>query len=147
MFEGAVDMIWEINMRRTILTTAAVILLGSTSAFAGGLNIALIGQAGFANTAGVDQQTTAYSVADVGQVGYQNNAAVEQTNKSIYNTAVVRQYGARNNSVILQYGLGGNSAETVQYGAYNQAAVVQGGVNSIGIISQVGVGNQAWIKQ
>jgi len=152
MFDGAVDKIWEFNMRRIILTTAAIVIFGTTSAFAGGFNVALIGQTGIgdlpglANQAVVDQRYTEHSSADVGQAGAYNASGVYQVNGK-YNAAVVRQYGLENQSLIVQYGPGGNGAETVQYGGYNQAIVVQGGINSTAIVVQDGIGNQAFVAQ
>lgn len=135
-------------MRRIILTTAAVLILGTTGAFAGGVNYAFIGQAGFNNVAGVDQTLTQHSSVQVSQVGYQNGTAVIQNGNSASanNVAIVGQYGLRNSSSILQLGAGNNGAEVVQYGAFNQAAVVQNN-NSTAIVSQVGLANKALILQ
>lgn len=88
---------------KKILLIAAFVALSGGSAFAGNLNLALVGQTGFGNISVVDQGGNHnVNSASVGQLGGGNLTGIEQGGSHNINHAVSFQFGFGNASIISQ---------------------------------------------
>lgn len=89
---------------KKILLVSAFVALSTSAAFAGGnLNNAFVGQAGFFNTAVVEQGGSHnFNNAFVGQLGAGNEAGVQQGGYHNLNNATTLQFGIGNGSIITQ---------------------------------------------
>lgn len=93
-------------MKKLLLAaTSALFVLSAGSAFAGSgnKNLALVGQAGFFNTAVVAQGGHYnHNFAGVTQLGGGNESGIQQGGSHNYNTATSFQFGFGNGSIITQ---------------------------------------------
>lgn len=88
---------------KKILLIAAFVALSSGSAFAGNLNLALVGNTGFFNTGAIKQGGhDNFNFATVTNVGALNVAGISQGGSHNVNVANTFQFGVGNGAFIIQ---------------------------------------------
>jgi len=149
-------------MRTILLTTATLLMLGTTGAFAGGWNMTGSDTAGIFQlklvphwvhhsyqNATIDQTHTSNSFAVIGQAGYDQSANIDQGdhhNSTKYDAAAILQGGDHQYANIDQDG-SHDGAAVVQLGSDQTAKITQNSSGDTAVIVQVGSGQNASIKQ
>ncbi|MDP4033954.1 MAG: hypothetical protein Q8P60_14085 [Pseudorhodobacter sp.] len=123
--------IWEFEMKKLMISVAALSLISVGTAFAAG-NVSIVNQGGWGNS-----QFT-------GQAGFGNLAVTQQG--GIANNSATGQMGAFNYSGTSQNGIA-NTSVTGQLGFGNMSETYQGSIGNYSNTTQVGVGNQSLTVQ